>query len=333
MRFVVMADTHFLTPDRARQEWDAYGGQPGWLWWNRCLILEGEAIRESLFRTVSALAPDFILHCGDLTECGDAESLAMAREFAGRFSCPFHWVHGNHDTCLDCEALSSWHGWPAGRSYYSFSADGLHVVMLDTCVFQYPDGSYGNSGSIPGARYVVRPEQLEWLRGDLDAHRDQTVVAVSHHALAINPSYGKVMSPYNRLLLRDPEADARNGVSPQDLGNRGEVLRLLSAYPNVRLAFSGHWHINDLYCMDGIAHCQTGALHEYPLEFRLVTVRDGVMTVTTHGLNESRFSRESLLTEPVISRGLSISARGHAWVAGTPGDREFSVPCQIAKKA
>lgn len=61
MRFVVMADTHFVTPERARYEWDKYGGQSGWIWWNRILLLQEAEIRESLLRTVSALKPDFII--------------------------------------------------------------------------------------------------------------------------------------------------------------------------------------------------------------------------------------------------------------------------------
>lgn len=47
---------------------------------------------------------------------------------------------------------------------------------------------------------------------------------------------------------------------------------------------------------------------------RVGDVTDGVMSVTTHGLDEEQFQRESLVEE-----------RANQWVAGTQADRTFAV--------
>lgn len=259
MRFIVMADSHFITPELAQRERNEPGGE---IWWNRVLWMRQEEVREALLRTISIHAPDFILHCGDLTECGDAASLDLARDFARHLPCPFYWVRGNHDTLETPDALSAWYSLPAGRPYYAFTAGVLRVVMLDTCTCQYADRSLGSNDRLPGAHYVVPPEELAWLEEELIAHAENTVLLVSHHAIAAKPIHATVNSPYNRPLLRDPAADARSGLSPQDLCNARDVQELLRRHGNVKIAFSGHWHINDAYRQDGVVHCQTGAMHE-----------------------------------------------------------------------
>ena len=49
-------------------------------------------------------------------------------------------------------------------------------------------------------------------------------------------------------------------------------------------------------------------------KLRLVIVEEGVMTVTTHGLDDSRFQRDSFLPE-----------RRNQWVAGAESDRTISI--------
>lgn len=57
-----------------------------------------------------------------------------------------------------------------------------------------------------------------------------------------------------------------------------------------------------------------------------MTVENGLLRVTTHGLDDPRFARESLIDTPTHSRGVVIPALRNAWVAGTPDDRAFMVP-------
>jgi 3',5'-cyclic AMP phosphodiesterase CpdA len=320
MRFAIMADAHFNTPERGRKDYAQWGEE---IWWNRLLRLHMTEIGEALVATFSTLKPDFIIHCGDLTEGGDAESFELARGLIRRLPCPFYFVNGNHD---QGDFTTAFYDLPAGRRSYSRTLGGLHFIFLDTNGFQYADGSCSPfyDDKLSGARYVVSPADIQWLRDELTRH-PEPVVVVSHLSLGFKKAYPAANYPDGRPLLRPPEDDLRDGLFPRMLSNYREIRALLGRHPHVKLALSGHWHINDLHVEDGVAFCQTCAMNEYPVEFRLAEVKDGVVRVTTHGLKNPEFSRRSLITERTRSRGVTIEPRGNAWVAGTERDRAFSV--------
>lgn len=327
MRFIIMADTHFNTPERGRKDYALYGEE---IWWNRLLRLQMTELGDAMVETFFALKPDFIVHCGDLTEGGDAESFEMARGIIRRLPCPFYFVNGNHDVgeikAGDTPFIADFYGLPAGRTYYSHTLDGLHFVFLDTNVFQYADGSTSPcyDDKRQGARYVVPPAQMQWLKDELE-RRSEPVIVVSHAPLAFKHAYPIPNYPDGRPLLQSAEDDLRAGLFPRMLSNHREVCALLGRHPNVKMALSGHWHINGLHIEDGIAFCHICAMNEYPVEFRLAEAVDGVLRVTTQGLNNSEFSRRSLITEQTASRGFPIEPMGNTWVAGTERDRTFSV--------
>lgn len=325
LRFVILADTHFITPERSKAEWEKYGGQKGWEWWNRCLLLRAPEIGAAIVETVSALKPDFVLHCGDLTEDSARESFELGCSILGKLPCPTYIAVGNHDNPAD---LVRHYQLPAERSYYSREIGGLLVCVLDTCYYQYADGTTSSNydESRPGARYVVPPHEMDWLRQELEHHADMPTVLVSHLAFAFKPAYRKTKYPDTRPLLQPPEDELRAGLFPRMLSNYREVRALLKHHPQVKLALCGHWHLNDYLVEDGVGFCQTCGMNEYPFEFRLAEIKNGVLSMTTHGLNNPAFARESLITPPLISRGLPIEPPGdNAWVAGEPADRTFNI--------
>lgn len=326
-----MTDTHFNTPERGRKDYALYGEE---IWWNRLLRLHMTELGDAMVETFNALQPDFIIHCGDLTEGGDEESFKMVRGLIRRLPCPFYFTNGNHDVgelkAGDTPFIADLYGLPDGRTFYSRTLGGIHFIFLDTNVFQYDDGPTSScyDDKRPGARYVVPPEQMQWLHDELERHTEPVIV-VSHATLAFKHAYPVPNYPDGRPLLQPPEDDLRAGLFPRMLSNHREVHALLVKHSNVKLALSGHWHINDLYVEDGIAFCQTCGMNEYPVEFRLAEVKDGVLRVTTLGLNNPEFSRRSLITERTASRGFPIEPMGNAWVAGTELDRTFLVALPI----
>jgi len=315
MRFSVIADTHFWAHGR---------GKDG-LWWNRTLESRTLEIGEALVAAISEFEPDFVVHCGDLSGHCDMENFEAGSKIMGRLPCPWYAVIGNHDTWFPGvrDAFSDLYGLPRGQCYYTRSLGGLLFIFLDTCYWQAVDGTISayldkelfDTEMIEGL--CVPPEELEWLREQLDAHRNETVCLVSHAPLGFKKVYRVGTLPKGKPAPKDgvslPQFNCRCGRTG-DVANRREVRRLLESYDNIRLALAGHCHINDLHREDRLAFCQTGAMREYPFEFRMVEVGDGVLSVTTHGLGTPRFSKDSFVED-----------WGNRWVAGTDEDRTFSV--------
>jgi len=316
MRFAVISDTHFFAPGR---------GHDG-VWWNRALNTRTREIGERMVAVIAGMQPDFVIHCGDITGHCDMENWEIGLKVMEDLPCPWYGVIGNHETWFPGirDAFSKRYELPTGQCYYTRRLGGLRFIFLDTCCWQAVDGAVSpyldkelyDAGRIRGM--CIPPGEIQWLREQLDAHGDETVCLVSHAPLGFKPRYPVATMPDGRPGREEgtplPDVTYGGGKRFGDTANRVEVRRALAEYDNVKLAVAGHAHINDLYMEDGIAFIQTGAMREWPFEFRMIAVKDGVASVTTHGLSLPGLKEDSFLKE-----------RGNSWVAGEPGDREFSL--------
>ncbi|WP_428925330.1 metallophosphoesterase [Marinibacterium sp. SX1] len=119
---------------------------------------------------VNALAPDLVVHSGDLVEMGPfAEGPAEydhAAEILADLSAPLRLLPGNHDGRAAMRAAFPEQEWQ-GAPYLNFSADldGLHLVGLDSVVERQTEGDFP-------------PAQAAWLGGALD---DRPTLIVLHH--------------------------------------------------------------------------------------------------------------------------------------------------------
>jgi len=105
------------------------------------------------------------------------------------------------------------------------------------------------------------------------------------------------------LRLRKP--DFRDGGS---LENGVEFAALLARHAQVRAVFSGHTHAHFIEPRGTVTHVTTGAMPEYPVEYRVVEVHEDRMEVRTQGLSNPSFAQRSLIP-------------GKEYTAGTPADR------------
>ena len=130
--FLVIADTHFCAPGTAENM----------TWWNRMLKEQSPAIAESLISTVRELGPDFVIHCGDLTDNGTLASFYSAKEIMDRMSCPYYVTLGNHDTFQagTREAIAGMFETADGKFYYAHDLGGLRFVFLDCAYWIRRDG-------------------------------------------------------------------------------------------------------------------------------------------------------------------------------------------------
>jgi len=315
MRFAVIADTHFFAPGR---------GKDG-IWWNRTLQSKTHEIGRVMVDAIAQMQPDFVIHCGEISGCCELTSFNVGLQIMDRLPCPWYAAIGNHETWFPGvrNAFSDRYGLPRGQCYYSRRLGDLVFIFLDTCYWRAVDGSVSpyldkelfDNDMIDGL--YVADEEVKWSEDQLAAHRQETVVLASHAPLGFKDAYPVATMPDGSPGPKDGcsllEFNRRCGRTG-DIVNRVQLRALLSNYSNVKIAFSGHCHINDMHEEGGIVFVQTGAMREFPFEFRLVELEDGVASVTTHGLNDPAFQAESYMEE-----------RGNRWVAGTNAERTFTV--------
>jgi 3',5'-cyclic AMP phosphodiesterase CpdA len=296
-RFVQVSDPHLAS-------------QRDGIWNNRFLCTMMPEVMRCLAKDLAALDPEFILLTGDIVSAQTREAMLEARDEVERLGIPYYPMGGNHDFVVGesrewfLEAFGD--RLPTRQTYYSFTHKNLHFCVLDAW-WVWSDGTLSQVSeasvaknldqSLEGARWAIPPHVLHWLEEDLAAHRDEaTVIAVHYPAI-----------PVPQRLQRP---DLNDGGCLQN----GELLMTcLESHPQVRAIFSGHVHMNFVEQTGGLTHVVTGALPEFPTEFRDVAVYDDRMEVRTLGLSDGGFARRSLIP-------------GKSWTAGEPRDREVIIP-------
>ena len=179
LRFAVLADTH-ISPARTTTV-DQLG---------------------RTYAALAAMAPDFVLHCGDITDTGLAAEYelyqhAVPAALRGRI----RHVPGNHDVRWDPTARQLYQA-QFGAAPYSFDAAGVHFIGFDPTQPLLEPGHCGRDG-------------LRWLGRDLDRLDPGTPVIVYQHFPV--------------------------GRDHDDIGDQGALLGLLARH-GVRALFAGHVH-------------------------------------------------------------------------------------------
>lgn len=109
----------------------------------------------TVFESIAARQPAFVLNCGDITEyAGDEEYDAYLATIPDALRPVVRHVPGNHETRWDTYAKQRYDEL-FGPTPYSFDVGGLHVVGLDPTDLLQEPGRFGAA-------------HLEWLERDLD---------------------------------------------------------------------------------------------------------------------------------------------------------------------
>jgi 3',5'-cyclic AMP phosphodiesterase CpdA len=172
--------------------------------------------------------PDFVVYGGDLAQLGKKEEIDHGLEMMKDIAIPIKWVMGEHDYYLD---LGAYWREKFGPEYYSFDHKGVHFVVLNS-ILTHDDWTH-NKWPTPEARmlamarldnpegspFMVKEEQLAWLKKDLAKIKKDTPLIVFSHS----PLY-KVFKPWN-FWTDDAEA----------------VQAILKPFKNVKV-LHGHVH-------------------------------------------------------------------------------------------
>lgn len=128
--------------------------------------------------------PDFILHTGDLSHLSEAEEFdALEQNLKQIKTGEIFYVPGEHDVISDNGALyrERFGKKSLGAGWYSFDKKGVHFVGLVNVV-NIREGGLG----------ILGPEQLEWLKKDLEPLAASTPIVVFAHIplWAVYPQWG-----------------------------------------------------------------------------------------------------------------------------------------------
>ena len=145
--------------------------------------------------------PDFVIFGGDLAQLGKREEIDHGLEIMSKLRYPVKWVIGEHDYYLD---LGKYWSEKVSKPYYSFDHKGVHFVVLNS-ILTYDDWTF-NKWKTPeermhqmarldnpqGSPFMVKDEQIAWMKKDLaGVSKDTPVVVMSH-----SPLY-KIFKPWN----------------------------------------------------------------------------------------------------------------------------------------
>lgn len=134
----------------------------------------GATFRETIAR-INALpvAPDFILHTGDLTQLSEAKEFDDLEQMLKDCKTKqIFYVPGEHDILSDngAQYLARFGKGTQGSGWFSFDQKGVHFIGLVN-VATVKEGGLGTLGE----------EQLTWLQKDLAAVKKSTPVVVFAH--------------------------------------------------------------------------------------------------------------------------------------------------------
>jgi len=212
LRFIHETDTHVIANDSVLNN-----------------VKTGDNLKGAV-RAINAMEPppDFVMVTGDLT-LDSVPGLDYFAELMKPVRVPWVMTPGNHDKPGGETAtlrLFGRHGLPF---YYSFDYAGYHLVALDG---QPPSGSPVAGG--------FSPEEIEWLKRDLQLAKDKETLVFLHQ---------------HPLLTRIGERERLQGFVDWP-----ELVAVLESFPQVKWVFCGHAHVDYFAQHHGVHYVLTTAV-------------------------------------------------------------------------
>jgi len=137
--------------------------------------------------------PDFVIFGGDLAQLGKKAEIDHGLAMMKDLTVPVKWVIGEHDYYLD---LGKYWQEKVSPLYYSFDHKGVHFVVLNSILthdewthkrWPTPEERMRQMARLDnpeGSPFMVKDEQIAWLKGDLaKVKKDTPLVVLSHSPL------------------------------------------------------------------------------------------------------------------------------------------------------
>lgn len=129
------------------------------------------------------------------------------------------------------------------KPYYSFNKNGWHFIVLDS-VQPKPDGSWYTAN--------IDEAQMDWLKTDLENTAVETPVLITSHVPILSAC----------VFLDGNNNKNGNWHVPSSWmhSDSAELVKLFYKHKNIKLAISGHIHLQDKVEYNGISYCCNGAV-------------------------------------------------------------------------
>jgi 3',5'-cyclic AMP phosphodiesterase CpdA len=244
-RFAIVSDLHVACPHTI------------WNHPNRFHLVEVSIpALESVLEHLTQLDIDFLLLPGDLTQHGEPDNHAWLQQRLAKLPFPTYVVPGNHDV-------------PVLKGNQQSIAFADFPYYYRKFGYSEPEKCYYSCQVLPGVRLIglnsnsfnergeqigrLDNEQLLWLEEVLATATDELILVMIHHNVVEHLPNQSHHAIANRYML----------------DNAAELLQMLRRY-KVKLVFTGHLHVQDVACSQGVYDITTGSLVSYPHPYRVL---------------------------------------------------------------
>lgn len=271
------------------------GGPVGGGFQNPFLAADATRLIRPTVDAIKGASPDLVLVPGDLTHDATDEQLAAVRECLDLLQAPFVVCKGNHDRetsegMARFHTVFSAHTRPGVTSGMNFGlSSDVAVLVLEASWRE--NGEPYSADDPPLA--VIDPDIVEPALADLDQLRPALLLVVCHYPLVSQAAY----------------VQTHDGQYAGHVAGGEELLQRLTGLAGAVICFTGHNHLHHILTGDRWMQCATGALAEYPAEYRLVEVTQDAVAISTHSA-----------AGDIVAAGPEL---WNPWVSGRPEDREF----------
>ena len=292
LRIAIVSDIHYMDPSLITNNGAEGTAFQNYLAQDPKLVQYSALIFNTVFEQLKVEKPDILLVPGDITKDGEKVSNMAMAGFFQRLSMQgikVYAIPGNHDInnakakrydgnadypvdMTSKEDFASIYGDfgynnalardPNSLSYVVQPQPGLRIIGIDASKYE----EYGPSGDVAAGR--IKPETLTWILAQLAQAKQEnvTVFAMMHHNL---------IEHYAGQSQLDP------GYVIDDWQNVANTL--MDA--GLKIIFTGHYHANDIspYAHNGkeLIDIQTGSLVTAPIPYRLITMKDDKLEVSS----------------------------------------------------
>lgn len=172
-----------------------------------------QATKECISDINSRDSIDFVIHCGDLTDCGTTKEYEWMRDIMSRFKKPYVCLIGNHDFLGTGDEV---YNEIFGKTDFSFIAGRIKFLCLNT-----NGGEYDYLAAIPNLDYME--EQMTADSADFD--RTIILMHAAPFTEQFNNNVAKAFEHYVNLFpgLMFCVAGHAHSISREELYNDGVV--------------------------------------------------------------------------------------------------------------